>query len=33
MGFLYLKEKIERLEELILKSFEFVEEKKGGTSE
>jgi ribonuclease III family protein len=33
MGFLYLKENIERLEELILKSFEFVEEKKGGTSE
>jgi len=33
MGFLYLTEKIERLEELIVKSFEFVEEKKGGTSE
>lgn len=33
MGFLYLTEKIERLEELILKSFEFVEEKKGGKSE
>jgi ribonuclease III family protein len=33
MGFLYLTEKIERLEELILKSFEFVEYKKGGISE
>jgi ribonuclease III family protein len=33
MGFLYLNEKIERLEELILKSFEFVEDKKGGISE
>jgi ribonuclease III family protein len=33
MGFLYLTEKIERLEELILKSFEFVEDKKGGISE
>ncbi len=33
MGFLYLTEKIERLEELIVKSFRFVEEKKGGTSE
>lgn len=30
MGFLYLTEKKERLEELIVKSFEFVEEKKGG---
>lgn len=33
MGFLYLTENKERLEELIVKSFEFVEEKKGGTSE
>jgi ribonuclease III family protein len=33
MGFLYLTEKIDRLEELILKAFEFVEEKKGGTNE
>ena len=32
MGFLYLTEETERLEELIVKSFEFVEEKKGGTS-
>lgn len=28
MGFLYLTEKIERLEELIVKCFEFVEERK-----
>jgi ribonuclease-3 family protein len=33
MGFLYLTEKTERLKELIVKSFEFVEEKKGGTNE
>jgi ribonuclease-3 family protein len=33
MGFLYLTEEIKRLEELILKSFSFVEEKKGGKSE
>ena len=33
LGFLYLNEKIERLEELILKSFEFVEDKKEGISE
>jgi ribonuclease III family protein len=33
MGFLYLAEKIERLEELILKSFEFVEDKKEGIIE
>jgi ribonuclease III family protein len=33
MGFLYLSEEIKRLEELILKSFSFVEEKKGGKSE
>jgi ribonuclease III family protein len=33
IGFLYLSEKIERLEELIVKSFEFVEDKKGGKSE
>ena len=31
MGYLYLSGKKERLEELILKAFEFVEEKKGGT--
>jgi ribonuclease-3 family protein len=33
LGFLYLTERTERLEELILKSFEYVEEKKGGKSE
>ncbi|MEW9053413.1 MAG: Mini-ribonuclease 3 [Neobacillus sp.] len=31
MGYLHLTEKKERLEELIIKSFSFVEEKKGGT--
>ncbi|OLS35010.1 Mini-ribonuclease 3 [Bacillus sp. MRMR6] len=31
MGYLHLTDKEERLEELILKSFSFVEEKKGGT--
>jgi ribonuclease-3 family protein len=33
LGFLYLTERTERLEELILKSFEYVEEKKGGKIE
>ncbi|PAE36952.1 Mini-ribonuclease 3 [Bacillus sp. 7884-1] len=33
LGFLYLTERTERLEELIVKSFEHVEEKKGGKSE
>ena len=32
MGYLYLSGKKERLEELILKAFSFVEEKKGGTA-
>lgn len=31
MGYLYLSAENERLEELILKAFTFVEEKKGGT--
>lgn len=31
MGYLYLSVEKERLEELILKAFSFVEEKKGGT--
>jgi ribonuclease-3 family protein len=30
IGYLYLKDQKERLEELILKVFAFVEEKKGG---
>jgi ribonuclease III family protein len=33
MGYLYLSDEKERLEELIVKSFSFVEEKKGGTIE
>ncbi|WP_342433845.1 Mini-ribonuclease 3 [Neobacillus sp. FSL H8-0543] len=33
MGYLFLSGKKERLEELILKAFSFVEEKKGGTAE
>jgi ribonuclease III family protein len=33
MGYLYLTEETERLEELIIKSFSFVEEKKGGTNQ
>ncbi|CRK85262.1 Mini-ribonuclease 3 [Neobacillus massiliamazoniensis] len=33
IGYLYLKDQKERLEELILKVFAFVEEKKGGMTE